>query len=78
MEYFEEVEQIPRRSNEKLLLDITQRFLDSKLKIAKLNPTIFKDKSHGYRATALQRYVKVHNIPIKVTCINDIIYLEKT
>jgi len=77
-EYFELVEKIPMRTNKKIFDDILQRFLDSKLKIVKLNSKVFENKSHLYRTTALHRYVKVHNIPIRVYCINDEIYLEKS
>jgi predicted transposase YbfD/YdcC len=76
-EYFTSVDQIPRRTNVKLFADIIQRFLNSNLKIAKLDPKLFRDKSHNYRANALQRYVRVHNIRVRIYCINDEIYLEK-
>jgi hypothetical protein len=78
IEYFEPVKEIPIRSNVKLFADILQRFLDSKFKLVKMNSKLFENNSHLYRTTALHRYVKVHNIPIRVYCINDEIYLEKS
>ena len=77
LEYFTEINQIPKRTNKKVFDDIISKFLDSRLKIAKLSPKVFADRTHSYRASALQRYVKVHSIPVKVYCINDQIYLEK-
>ena len=76
-QYFEPVEQIPKRTNVKLFAKIIQEFLDSGKTKGQIKPEIFEDKSHNYRTTALQRYVRVHNIPIRVSCINDVIYLEK-
>ena len=76
-QYLEPVKEIPKRTNVKLFAKIVQEFLDSKEEKFRVKPEIFSDRTHQYRTTAFQRYIRVHNIPIKASCINDIIYLEK-
>jgi len=76
-EYFTEIDKIPRRSNMKLFNDILQSFLDSKLKIVKVNSKVFSNRNMRYLGNALGRYVKLHNIPIKIHYVSEVIYLER-
>jgi hypothetical protein len=76
-EYFTEITKIPRRDNMKLYGEILQKFLDSKMKIAKVDSKIFADRSPIYLNNCLHRYVKVHDIPIKVHVVSNTLYLER-
>jgi hypothetical protein len=76
-EYFTEIAKIPRRDNMKLYGEILQQFLDSKLKIAKVDSKLFANRSPIYLGNCFHRYVKIHEIPVKVHHISGIIYLEK-
>ena len=74
---FTEITKIPRRDNMKLYGEILQKFLDSKLKIVKVDSKIFVNRNPVYLSNCLHRYVKVHDIPIKVHVYSNILYLER-
>ena len=76
-EYLTEIDKVPKRSNMKLYSEILQQFLDSKMKIAKVDSKIFANRTPIYLGNCLHRYVKLHDIPVKVHHISGIIYLEK-
>jgi len=69
--------QIPKKSNSRLLYDIFEKFIDSNFKTVELNPELFKGKGHSYVKVCLYKYRRKHNLPLKVHCISNHVYLER-
>jgi hypothetical protein len=76
-EYFTEIAKIPRRDNMKLYGELLQKFLDSKLKIAKVDSKIFVNRNAVYLSNCLHRYVKIHDIPVKIHVVSGTLYVER-
>jgi hypothetical protein len=76
-EYFTEIDKIPHRDYIKLYGEVIQKFLDSKLNLVKVNPEVFESKSQKHLGNNFRGYVKIRQIPVKVHCIQGIVYLER-
>ena len=76
-EYFEPIEEIPRRLNTPKYEELLKEFLSSNLKIVRLKNDYVKQQDRFNYSACLSRFCKVHKIPVLIHCVSGIIYLEK-
>ncbi len=78
LEYFTPIESLPKRCHlENISRKVLDSFLNSDLKLVKVNLEVFNNRTAKAVANSLSRYCRRYNLPIAVHCIGNDVFLEK-